>query len=207
MRIALPWPVLAVVAFVMGAILGTLWLRTGFHPTSPIPGAGAKALAREQAASFRDFPVYWLGEEFEGLPLTAVLRAWQPRDPRLQMGGGGPRGQNAFIFVYGTCRPKGGEQPSCPPPLALRVEPYCDMRPELFDPVLPRGEPLQVRGAQVQKIGSHLRVWTGSVGITIFTTLPDEVALRVVRGLRSLNGMGATSPAQPLGPPVATCQD
>ena len=128
MRIALPWPVLAVVAFVMGAILGTLWLRTGFDPTSLIPGAGAEASAREQAASFRDFPVYWLGEEFEGLPLTAVLRAWQPRDPRLQTGGGGPRGQNAFIFVYGTCRPKGGEQPSCPPPWPCEWSPTatCD---------------------------------------------------------------------------------
>lgn len=207
MRLRRIWPFSAFTVFVVGAVLGTLWMRMGFDPTSVVPGAGGVASAREQAASFRVFPVYWLGEEFEGLRLTAILRAYQPEDPRLSIHGRGPRGQNAFIFVYGTCQPRGGDQPSCPPPLAVRVEPYCDMRPEMFDPVLPRGDPFEVRGAIAQKVGSHLRVWTGNVGITIFTTLSDDVAVRAAQALRSLNGPGAATPSRPLGPPAAVCRD
>ena len=54
--------------------------------------------------------MYWLGDEFEGRPLTSVTAEdWS----------------TAAVLVYGTCEPSGGFEPSCAPPVQVQVFPLC----------------------------------------------------------------------------------
>ena len=71
-----------------------------FHPAPP-PDVGA-------ARAYDRFPLYWVGEEFEGLPLVHV-------DARPE--------SDIVAFVYGDCDPppEGG----CSPPLQIQIMALC----------------------------------------------------------------------------------
>jgi hypothetical protein len=73
-------------------------------------GTGQSAdIAR--AEHFASFPLYWVGPRFEKWDLMTI----QDLNP--------PRG---FVsFIYGTCTPRGGEQPSCAPPFEIQIFPLC----------------------------------------------------------------------------------
>lgn len=133
----------------------------------------------QDAASFSGFPVYWAGQRFEHLELTAVLRDVRPADPALPY----PTKRDAVIFVYGDCTPP--PDSGCAPPLSIRVEPFCDMPPQLFGMVNPGAGP-RVRGAQSVKAGEHVRVWTGDSAITIYAD--DARAARTIQALTPING-------------------
>ena len=61
---------------------------------------------------FDEFTLFWLGETYQGLPLTDTVYA---------------ESEKVVLFVYGTCDP--GHEEGCAPPLSLRVEPCVQSPP------------------------------------------------------------------------------
>lgn len=76
-------------------------------------GAGTVALDGLRAAEAP--PAYWLGERFEGLPLTANAG-----------------GVERPTFVYGSCEIPPGSDGGCAPPLALQHWPLAERSPNRF---------------------------------------------------------------------------
>jgi len=143
----------------------------------------------DDARRFRDYPLYWLGETFEGLPLMAV-----------QGVGGSGYSVDAVAFIYGDCTiPPGGE--SCPVPLDIDILPHCKVPPAIIAERAKRGQPFTLRGASAQWVGETLHVWTGPVVIRVSSTLGDSFTTEAAENLVRLNGGEPSSPAEDLGPP------
>jgi hypothetical protein len=191
--------VYAVIALGLLALLlgGIVWAVVGRGDGTTSATAGPVTWTLEDAREFEGFPVYWLGESFQGLPLTVVKRIDYPGafpgkpydDPR-----------NEVRFVYGKCTIAPGES-SCPMPLTIAIRPYCEVPPEVIADTVKIGPPEEIRGALVQRMGEgRMQVWTDNVSIAIVTTeegLVDEAARNLVR----LNGDKPSSPEEALGPP------
>jgi hypothetical protein len=74
-------------------------------------GGGASKRDIDAARRFDAFPLYWVGERFEKLELKTIE---------------GLDGVTEFVtFIYGDCKPSGGDEPSCAPPLEIQVVPLC----------------------------------------------------------------------------------
>jgi hypothetical protein len=191
--------VYAVIGLGLLALLagGIVWAVVGRGDGTTSVGVSHPVTTVDDMREFEEFPVYWLGESFQGLPLAAVQRIDYPgafpgkpyNDPR-----------NEVAFIYGDCTIPPGET-GCPMPLSIDIVPYCDVPPEVIADAVKTGPQEEIRGATVQRTGkSSMRLWTGDVSIGIHATeegLLDEA----VRNLVRLNGDKPSSPEEPLGPP------
>ncbi len=146
---------------------------------------------------FKEFPVYWLGESFQGLPLERVARMDYP---------GGFPGKpynhpwHEVTFIYGHCTIAPGRS-SCRVPLTIATRPYCEVPPEVVLGPARTAPPEEIRGAMVHRMGrSQMRVWTSNVSIGINAT-DDALLDEAVRNLVRLNGDKPSSPEEALGPP------
>jgi hypothetical protein len=128
----------------------------------------------DKAKRFHAYPLYWVGEHFEKWKLDTIL---------------GLDGRSEFVtLVYGTCKPHGGEQPSCAPPLQIQVSPLCQ-KPGVVS-ASPAWKRQRIRGAPVGRNpdgapvllsrGAQVKVYRGE-------GTDRDVSLRVLRALRSLN--------------------
>ncbi len=150
----------------------------------------------DDARQFTEFPLYWLGESYEGLPLTKIIRyRYDPEPPIPPI-----EAENSVTFIYGSCTP--GPESGCAPPLSIRVEPYCMKPPERIAPAV-RGTPFEVRGAVAEQISGDLRIWAGEVSVKVFT----EGAASQVEAVEKLRlvSEGPEGALAPLGPPTASC--
>lgn len=133
----------------------------------------------EAAKEFDRFPLYWVGEEFQGLPLTGISRSYRPHlfPP-----------EDDVVFLYGeSCTPGGG----CSIPLQILVEPYCYTQPGMIASEAKEGEVFKVRGADAQYISSGLRLWMGSVSVRIGAA-PERMEA-VAQALVTANALEATA--------------
>jgi len=119
-----------------------------------------------------DFPVYFLGESFEGLELTEAP----------------PPGRGLASFVYGSCDPTGDT--GCAPPLEVQVWPACRRNPSSYE--LAPGVPMPRREDTVRGVpaafyedGLRLELSTGSVTVVIFGE--HEQIVRAAQALRGFN--------------------
>jgi hypothetical protein len=115
-------------------------------------------------------PLYWLGEEFDGLPLTYT-------DERL--------------FVYGDCEPE--SDTGCAPPLQLQHWPLAERHPSKFTTTPGAPTPCTheaINGTLVAAFPTTggLEVYVGRTVVVIFAEW--QRSLRAVRALRRLNGTG-----------------
>ena len=166
-------------------------------PAQPA-SAGQTRWTIEDAKQFREFPLYWLGQSYEGLPLTRIIRYRYDPEPPIPA----VEAENSVTFIYGDCDPPpdGG----CAPPLTIVLDDYCLKPPERISPSVKNGPPFEVRGGLAQYIGEdHVRLWTGNVSIAILT---EGVASQVeaTEKLR-LVSEGPEGAQRTLGPPTATC--
>jgi hypothetical protein len=178
-------------------LAGIVWALVGRGEDTTPAAVRPGVTTVDDMRKFNGFPVYWLGESFQGLPLVAVHRMDYPGAFP-----GKPYNHpwHEVSFDYGDCTIAPGES-SCPMPLSIHTRPYCEVPPEVVWGVARTAPPEEIRGALVQRIGrSSMQLWTSNVSISINATDPaidDAAAQNLVR----LNGDKPSSPEEPLGPP------
>jgi hypothetical protein len=128
----------------------------------------------EQARRFDAFPLYWTGQRFEKWELEAID------------GLDGPA--RLVTFIYGTCTPHDGDEPSCVPPIEIQLSPLCSH----LDVVAAR--PIwRHRRIREAPVGSNPDgapvLFSSRAQVKVYRGEGTDpaVALRVPRALRSLN--------------------
>jgi hypothetical protein len=154
----------------------------------------------EDARGFNEFPLYWLGESYEGLPLTSM---------RLSTDGDGV---THATFSYGE--PSLGGSPdsqSWGTPLEVDIQPYCGFSPEEF--LSYEEYEAEAIGVQIRGVNGYLRryssreaylfLWTGGSFIHLSTWKTELDVEQAARNLIPIaEGIGAT--LNPLPPPLPT---
>lgn len=154
--------------------------------------------------SFSRHDVLWLGDEFEGLPLTQLSEKIEPAAPGFNPPI--PSGVNMVLAIYGTCRPPVGEEGGCQPPLQVQTWPACEVALSDFDRVDAR---LTIRGVPALETGDQLALATGGVTVKIFGTSRAQVrraAAALVFANRNGPATGAPLPVPVTVPSQAPCQ-
>jgi hypothetical protein len=189
-----------------------LWTVAGIGTAMLLAACGGSILGSprgnfsvEEARAFREFPVYYVGDSFRELPLTAVLRQKVEPYP-----GAPPIRPNYVSFIYGTCDASGGDG-GCAPPLEIQTHPSCLSTPADVSRYVTVDGTATVRGVKgvFYDLGSKLVLVTGRSTVSIYARGRREV-LAVARSLR-----GANVPIRPrveLPPPppashLGTCRD
>jgi hypothetical protein len=157
-------------------VLGTLGLSACANTLQdrPTPPSALESLVIQE-----DFPVYWLGGTFKGLPITNV-----ERDP-----------SGAYEIKYGNCL-VGGET-VCVTPLQIVTSPDNSFVPgggAAQNTVLIRG----VHGHAALG-GKALALATGSVVVDLYANKP-ELARAAAEAMVAINALGL--PGAPLASPL-----
>jgi hypothetical protein len=192
-RFALILLVAFAVAFAVTGLVAYLLDHGGGGLAEPT-SAGQRRWTIEDATNFTEFPLYWLGESYNGLPLTRIIRYRYDPEPPIPA----VTAEDSVAFIYGTCTPS--PEAGCAPPLQIIVEPYCTRPPEIIAPLANVGSSFDIRGATAQWVTDHLRIWTGDVSTTIFAA-EEMTAAEQLR----LVSEGPEGALLPLGPPTASC--
>jgi hypothetical protein len=135
----------------------------------------------ESARDFNAFPLYWVGEQFEGLDVSHV---------RL----GGP----AAGFIYGTCQITGDH--GCAPPLQIQIFPLCfHLDFVAANRIWTRRK---IRGAPVGVNDAAPVMFTQRTQVKVYGSDPG-MALRALYALRSLNDVPPQiGPVSSIPPPA-----
>jgi hypothetical protein len=135
---------------------------------APLAACGSHRAALDARGAQRavGYRLYWVGERFEGLPLTAIARRF-----------------GSTTFVYGTCKPK-GDDGGCSPPLEVSLTSICDRNALVLDR-RPRAR-LEARGVPVLDYGEwQYELGTGGSQVVVFA--PHDRALRAIEALRAVD--------------------
>jgi len=159
----------------------------------------------EEARQFGEFPLYWLGDSYEGLPLTVVT-----------LGTDGDGVRHATFFYGETSLTGDPYSASWLPPLELDIQPYCGFSPEEFlkwEEEISEYSEAEASDIQIRDVSGYLKryssresslvLWTGGSAVhlsTWKTELDIEEAARTL--IPIAKGAGATLNALP--PPVQT---
>jgi len=172
---------------------------------SPLRTPGPPTWTLEDAKAFTEFPLYWLGDSFGGLPLTQVYRRKYDPAP------GSPQERsrtNAVYFIYGDCNPNRLFGPSrCNVPLTVMLEPNC-ARSTLFTPDLfPIGVQTVVAGVPARYVDEgQVVLWAGGVTITVMSARPSALpALDAAQAVTPLVSSGNTGDGLPSSPDLSGC--
>jgi hypothetical protein len=133
---------------------------------------------------------YFVGETFEGLPLTAISAA-------------GPR----VTFVYGDCDPPPDEG-GCAPPLEVQIWPIGRRAPGVISSMI-ECRKVTVRGVPGAFFGSDLDLYVGDQTVVVFADSQPR-ALRAAEALRPVDADRASegdlpAPAIDADGPLARC--
>jgi len=171
-------------------------------------GAGLEA-CRALVAGFQDYPLVYLGEEFEGMPLTTCMRTQTAATSY------GVPATDFVTFIYGTCTLDFSEpDPSCAPPLQIHVD-SCMPVPVV---AVPSGETRRGVDTAFLNRGSSVFAEASRFNVQISAAVGDSainqaLALRAFDALRGANplaaGIGVGSPLTALGEapqPRTPCQ-
>lgn len=142
----------------------------------------------EEATSFAEFPVFWAGEEYLGVPLEAIIRANYVSAVRPEF----TSVEDSVSFLYGSCAPPKSGDGGCPNPYQIIVQPACVLPPGFAERSLIDVE-TTVRGAPAEIFqDGHLILWTQDVAITIYA--PDRAeTLAIADKIVPLNSSGRLS--------------
>lgn len=152
---------------------GTGQLRTSFDSSN-------SDMTVAEAAQMREMPLFWLGREFEGLPLISISG-----DGRFEA-----------TFIYGDCRARSDE--GCSPPVQIQTVKMC--RPRISSSAMARLRTL--RGVRAGEQGGGLALLSRAVEIRIFGDGGGR-GTRAAQAMRAVNpdAPGAVGSAEPLPPP------
>jgi hypothetical protein len=142
----------------------------------------------DKAASFQAFPLYWLGESFEGHDIETI---------------GGLAGEgSAVVLTYGTCDISGFES-SCASPVQLQISPLCDNLISVTRSQIWRTR--TIRGAPVGTEDNAPVLYSRRIQIKVYRGEGTDSgsALRAIAALRSLNREPPViSASDPIPPPA-----
>jgi hypothetical protein len=173
---------------------------TTYEPCLRAPG-GCPCLRTRDCAQrikdFRDHPVFWLGAEFDGLPLTRV--------EFIDYGERGERRAREVVLTYGTCVIERGQE-GCGIPLSIHASRFCETSPafEIIEGASGRAD---VRGAEVYTSGTGSSLWlrTSNVAVHIQGKTDSSSAGEIVLSLVSANGEEPDSAGESFPAPVSEC--
>jgi hypothetical protein len=181
--------VFAVGALALGGSLREFWSR-GTGEGRADDGA---VQCMKLVAEFDAYPLLFLGDSFEGLPLSACARRNSPGTDY------GIPPNDFFFFIYGECVFKPGES-SCPTELQVTILPRCGPRPD-FKP--DRQETIRGAEADIGHFGA-VRVNTPDFSVRVASLFHDAehnaMSLRATAALRGANALAANlTPDKALG--------
>lgn len=157
-------------------------------PATPAAGSGRTPpgsshdpiQCKQSMRAFDVYPLVWLGDTFEGLPLTGCQR--RTTAPTSY----GVPATDYFDFVYGECTPVGGV--SCPVPLQVSVEPVCTA------PVVDkaRTRAFALRGAAASELlGGSIQIEARRFKARIISVRGKDQALRAAQQLEGANALAS----------------
>jgi len=133
--------------------------------------------------SFREHPLYWVGERFERWELENVSV-----------------GTSEFVtFSYGTCELPAGIDGGCAVPLQIQIQPLCSHLPAVARTPIWRRR--QVRGAPVGTIDSAPVMFTNRVQVKVYRGQGSDPGLPM-RTLRALRSANSVAPVIDVGDPI-----
>lgn len=151
-----------------------------------VPAGNERAgnFAFSRAASFREFPLYHLGESFDGLPLTAVYRIDDASYP------GEAVRRDDVTFVYGTCKADG--RSGCLPPLQVQSWSACERHRGSYRYRPDTAFAVRGRSAALYENGTRLELSFPGTTVVIYASDP-KVLRRAAEALEAANSQGGTS--------------
>ena len=146
----------------------------------------------QDARAFDDFPLYWLGDSYNGLPLTGVTHG---KGTALETVG--------FVYGNSSCDDSG-----CSAPIWVTIHPYCDSPPQdvrsFVSSLAEAGfeiSDIEIRGVRGYLTSvPRIYLWTGSSAIEVEGNAPDSAIEQAARDLIPIGQDFGTSEA-PLPPP------
>jgi hypothetical protein len=140
-------------------------------------GQGARGYGRltaENLQSYSRSPLYWVGTRFERWELDSISGPFRP--------------DGMVSFIYGTCTPTDGDEPSCSPPIDLQVSAPCwNLDLVARDPIW---RERRVRGAPVGEADNAPVLFSTGAQVKVYTATNDpNLGLHVLRALRSANNV------------------
>lgn len=161
----------------------------------------ASAYTPDSIRTFDDFPLYDLGDQIDGLPLTAILR----RDSVTDSPAVGRVVRDYVSFVYGDCLAT--DHRGCASPVEVQVWPSCVRSPADYT-LTPKGDPLPARWTTIRGIpaafyedNGRLELYTGGVTIVMWGLGPEQLR-RAAGMLRRVNGAAGDGRDGDLPPPA-----
>ncbi len=171
------------VALLVGLVAGRCWrqgdpggeLVAELDDGSEIWTGELNTDALDRAPSVGNVPILWLGESFDGYALTRLARV--------------PTG---WHLVYGACKPSGGWEPSCVPPIQIQIRPKGGIPPEgYFSPEPFRGVERTPGERGVQRDGTvSWAIWLpggSTVKVYVSEYVIGDVTEALLEALRSAN--------------------
>jgi hypothetical protein len=186
---------LAVVALLSGAITWMLQDGESRVASQGLTGAPASqdgadegesysaAWSVEEARAFDEFELFWLGEEFMGHELQAIIRTKfdaPPPEPDTVR-------TDSVTFIYGQCALDPAADLSCTAPITLHNDAYCTRSPEEIKPYASGGERV-VRGVPAVSFREDdLSLWSADVRVDLQLGDPKVTVEAVVGALWTLD--------------------
>ena len=154
---------------------------------------GSGNFAQREAEAFDGFDLYWLGPEYEGLHLQAIIHTPQSQD---------------VTFIYGSCRLPSGAEPRCAAPLTVRVQPLCKVQPKDLagnqQLAALRGQ-ASLNRQGIDRFRVSAMIWTGDSAVSVLPSSPDLDLDAILVALRGI-GRNRIGPGDPLPEPdFSTC--
>ncbi len=177
-------PQLAFLAMIaIGSLAAGWWLREAWSGGTSSVQADIPVLKCEMlVAEFDAYPLLYLGDSFEGLPLNFCARRQSPGDDD------GIPPTDRFVFVYGDCKVQ-PNQSSCPAPLQVTVYPLC--MPS-FPGSVARTEIVRGATADVFTSGeAFVETPVYKVKVSSGNSKSADLAVRAVAELRGANSLAA----------------
>lgn len=148
-------------------------------------------LSLEEVGALPEPLTYFVGEKFEGLPLTRILGRRRP-----------------MTFVYGDCDVPFGSDGGCAPPLEVQLWPIEERPPTRISTMIPCRR-VTVRGAPGAFFGSDLDLYVGEHTVVLFAE-SRAMALRAAAALRPVGAAVASAenlpaPAIDVAPGLRRC--
>ena len=166
-------------------------------PLSPgLPDQGGN-FTRAAAAGFARYPLYWAGDQYDGLPMSAILDS--------SIGHDGVRtGTDSVTFIYGSCTPQ-RPSGSCAPPISIQVWPE-KLRPVERDvAAVGASSVIRIPGQpNVCAVVHGSRVEFAAKGVTVIVGARGRAdSIRVASRLRSMNALARSAGSRVDAPSAA----